>query len=301
MSVSAPVTNISRCSLHDGPGVRTVVYLAGCSLRCQWCHNPETFSKKPQLLYTETKCIHCARCARVCPEHHKIDGGSLRILSEGCTACGRCTEVCPTNALSLSCRMMRAEEVFEEIKKDAHYYKASGGGVTFSGGECLLQPEFVGELAAMCKSAGINTTVESAFCVPFANVEAILPAIDLFFADLKLPFPEKHRLYTGKDNSLILENIRRLSMLDTEIIVRIPVIPGVNDSDEDLRGFADILKTLGSAIRQVELLKYNNLAGSKYSLLGLTYTDFSREPQSDERMQALCAALSEACGIVCTF
>jgi len=301
MSVKAPISNISKCSLHDGPGVRTVIYLKGCDLRCRWCHNPETISFKKQILFSESKCIGCGRCVEICPTHHKVSGNSLIFLRDGCKGCGKCAEKCPALALSVCGDVREASEVFEDIKKDVHYYTASGGGVTFSGGECLLHPEFVREVAGLCKENGIHTAIESAMHVPFKNVEAVLPLIDLFYVDLKIPSPEKHLEYTGRDNALIIDNIRRLSYLSDNVILRIPVIPGVNDSDNDTRGFAEIIKSFGSGIKSVELLKYNNLAEGKYLASGQSYVSFADSPQSNGKMEALRYSLSEKCGRHCFF
>ena len=178
MPVSAPITNISRGSMHDGPGVRTVVYFKGCGLRCQWCHNPETLSAESQLLYISNKCIHCGKCVECCPEHHKICGNDMLFIRDGCTVCGKCAAVCPSLALSLCGEQKTPQQIFDEIKKDAHYYSSSGGGVTFSGGECLLYPRFVAETAGMCMESGIHTAVESAFFVPWQNVQSVLPHVD---------------------------------------------------------------------------------------------------------------------------
>ncbi len=301
MSVSATITNISRGSLHDGPGVRTVVYFKGCALRCKWCHNPETLSSKKQILYIPTKCIHCGKCIELCPQHHKILGNDMAFLREGCAACGKCAVSCPSLALSLCGEEKTAPELFEEIKKDAHYYISSGGGVTFSGGECLLYSDFVAEVTRMCKEHGIHTAIESAFFVPWEKVEEVLPFVDLFFADLKIPNSEKHRKFTGQDNRLIIENITKLSNKHSNIILRIPVIPGVNDSDDDIYAFAEIIKTFGKGIKEIELLKYNNLAESKYKIAGKEYTKFADSSQTDGEMKKICSILNEKCNISCYF
>lgn len=301
MSVSAPVTNLSRGSLHDGPGVRTVVYFKGCGLRCRWCHNPETLSPKKEILFLPNKCMHCGGCVDVCPEHHKIVGNDMVYLRDGCTACGNCAEECPTGALSVCGELRTPGDLFEELRKDLHYYIQSGGGVTFSGGECLLYPEFVAETAKKCRENGIHTAVESALYVPWKNIERVLPFTDLFFADLKIADPEKHRRYTGQDNTLILKNLQKLSEVHDNLHLRIPVIPGVNDSAEDIGGFAEILRGLGEGVRDVELLRYNPLAESKYLFSGREYTCFADSAQTDAEMESLRFQLSERCRIPCFY
>ncbi len=301
MYVTAPITNISRGSLHDGPGIRTVVYFKGCGLKCKWCHNPETLSFKKQILYVPSKCIHCGKCIEICTECHKIVDDSMVLLRENCIGCGKCAEECPALALSLSGEDKTVDELYSEIIKDKHYYISSGGGVTFSGGECLLHTEFLLEILKKCKEDGIHTAIESAFYVPWENVEKVISYIDFVFADLKIPDSFKHKEYTGKDNSLIIENIRKLSNLHDNITIRIPVIPGVNDGEDDFNGFSEILKTFGEGIKGVELLKYNNMAESKYQISGESYTKFSENPQTDEEMKILCEKLSKKSGLNCYF
>ena len=301
MSLKAVITNISRCSLHDGPGSRTVIYFKGCALRCRWCHNPETLSPQKQLLYLPQKCIGCGRCVALCPQQHIVEANKMTLLRAGCTLCGKCADSCPTGALSLCGEEKTVAELLAEIEKDSHYYQATGGGVTFSGGECLLHPDFLAELARSCIEKGIHTAVETALFVPWSNVENLLPYIRLFYADLKIADPEKHREYTEKDNRLILDNLRRLSETAENIIVRIPVIPTVNDTTEDFAGFADILRTLGKGVQKVELLRYNHLAKSKYDILGAEYHSFSDEPQSERQMKQYADCLSDASGLPCCF
>jgi pyruvate formate lyase activating enzyme len=225
----------------------------------------------------------------------------MELLRDGCTVCARCTDACPTGALTLAGEQKNIDELLGEIEKDAHYYESSHGGVTFSGGECLLQSKFVAELSKQCHARGIHTAVETALYVPWKNVQDVLSHTDLFFADLKIADSKKHREFTGCSNELIIENLKKLSSAAKELIIRIPVIPSVNDGEDDIEGFASVLKTLGGALKHVELLKYNNLAKSKYDIAGMRYESFADEAQSDEQMKALAAALSDASGIKCAF
>ena len=293
MSLTAAVTNISRCSLHDGPGVRTVVYLKGCGLQCRWCHNPETLSPLPEILFVPGKCIGCGRCVCVCPDQHILRDGRIAFLRNGCTACGKCVQRCPTGALTICGESMCVDEVRAEVLKDRHYYGPSGGGVTLSGGECLLHSAFTAALLKACRAQGIHTAIESALFVPWTAIESVMEYVDLFFLDLKIADPEKHRLYTGQSNERILDNLHRLSHAVTgKITLRIPMIPGVNDSKEDLRKFGGLISSLGAGVTAVELLRYNHLAQSKYLLCGRDYEAFAVQPQSDEEMNVLCRDLS---------
>lgn len=297
MYIKGNISDISRGSLHDGDGIRTVVYFKGCGMRCKWCHNPENLSTKPEILYAPAKCIGCGECIKACPEGHKIGDGKVILVRENCTQCTKCAQVCPTGAISVSGREMTLDEVFAEIKKDMHYYSESGGGVTLSGGECLLQAEFCMELLKKCKSEGINTAIETALFVPFENVEKVMPYADLIFADLKHHDSAMHKEYTGQGNEIIIENIRKVSKTHDNIIIRIPLIPGVNDSTDDMKAFAGVINTFDDGIKGVELLKYNFLAESKYERMGMDYTSFGTGSQTKEKIEELSQVLGKCINI----
>jgi pyruvate formate lyase activating enzyme len=270
-----------------------VVYLNGCLMHCQWCHNPETISRQREILYLKTKCIRCGACLEVCPEHHHVVDNEMVFDREGCSGCGECADACPAGALNLCGESYTVERLMRELRKDKLYFDQSGGGVTLSGGECLLQADFCREVLMACRAEGIHTCIESAFFVPEENMLKVYPYVDHVFADLKLPDEVRHKKYTGQSNRLILENIRKLSGLHDRMVLRIPLIPSVNDTPEDMSLFAGIINTFDSGIQGVELLKYNYLAESKYTIAGKDYVSFGDSAQSDETMKLLCEALKK--------
>lgn len=291
------ITDISRCSLHDGPGVRTVVYFKGCGLRCKWCHNPETFTVVKDMMFLSTKCIKCGRCLEVCPQCHTVVDNEMQIDRSACKHCGRCVESCPAGALQMVGREVTVEEVMSEIRKDSHYYEMSSGGVTLSGGECLLQSEFAAALLEKCKEERIHTAIETALFVSWASVERVLPCVDLVYADLKLAEGWKHKEYTGQSNERILSNLKRLSEAGKQVIVRIPLIPGVNDAPDEIEKLGDVIGTLGSGVQAVEVLKYNYLAETKYQSIGLTWENFGKRTQSDEKLEHIRQQLKTITGL----
>lgn len=284
----AKIFNIARCSLHDGNGIRTVVYFKGCNLRCQWCHNPESISRNPEILFQKTQCIKCGRCVKLCPACHFISGDEVIYRRGKCSLCMRCVEACPNEALSICGKDMTVEEVFAEIIKDRCYYEASGGGITFSGGECLLYPDFLLQLLKMCKNAGINTAIETAFYIKWNCIEIVRKYIDTFIIDIKHRDNGVHKRWTGIGNTLIISNIKRISSLHPSILIRIPLIPNANDDNENLIGTAILVNTFGNGIKTIELLKYNNMAGNKYAAMNKKTMPFSNDPQDDETMIRKC-------------
>lgn len=258
--MNGTIFSIEHGSFVDGPGIRTTVFFKGCNLSCAWCHNPESQSVRREKLYFADKCCHCGRCREVCPS------------PDHCILCGRCVSVCPKGALQIFGYEASADEVFHEIAADKDFYGSTGdplrdGGVTFSGGECLLQPDFLLELEQKCKEAGIGTAIDTAGCVPQELLERILPYTDLFLYDLKVTDPEKHLKYTGKDNRLILSNYRFLIEKGKTVIVRVPVIPGVNDSAEDIDSLKAFYGSAGFPVK-TELLPYHRMGENKARALG---------------------------------
>ena len=294
MSLMGNISDFSRSSLHDGPGVRTVVYFKGCPLNCLWCHNPETLSAKKQILYTDIKCIFCRKCIKEFPDCHVIENDKVKVLYDKCTGCSKCSELCPTGALSLIGDKMTADEVMAVIKKDKHYFSESGGGVTLSGGECLLQADFCAELLKKCKEEGINTLIETALFVPKENVEKVIGLYSEIYADFKIADSKKHEKYTGQSNEIILENLENITKkAPKKVTVRIPLIPSVNDSDQDVKDFAQNLLPIAENLKGIEILRYNNLSKSKYEQAGMTYTDFG-EPQTEKEITRFAKELQNA-------
>jgi pyruvate formate lyase activating enzyme len=247
--MNGTIFDIQRFSVHDGPGIRTTVFMKGCPLRCRWCHNPEGLSVSQELQFFKEKCIGCGRCG---------DRASLEAAAK-----------CPTEALAVCGRRISAEDALKEVLKDRIYY-GNSGGITFSGGECLLQADFVASVLSLAKAEGIHTAIDTCGCVTWEAIEKTLPFCDLYLYDIKCINPDTHKAFTGVDNSLIIENLKKLSETGKEIWIRTPVIPGFNDTESEMTQIADLLSPL-SGIRQITLMPYHTLGASKYETLGLTY------------------------------
>ena len=246
-AVTGMIFDIQRFSVHDGPGIRTTVFMKGCPLRCKWCHNPEGLSPAPQVQFLGEACIGCGRC------------GGERTREAAL--------LCPSGALKLLGQAWSPEALLEAVLADREFYGAEGG-VTFSGGECLLQYPFVAHMLRLLKERGIRTAVDTSGEVPWEAFEAVLPYCDTYLYDVKTADPELHRSCTGRDNAQILQNLRELSHRGADLWIRIPVIPGVNDSEEEIRAMGRILAPLG--VRSVTLIPYHTLGQSKYATLGMS-------------------------------
>lgn len=259
------IFNIQRMSMHDGPGVRTTIFFKGCSLRCQWCHNPESINPKIEIEWKPYQCMECGDCIAACDSHARyIEGGEVTFRREKCAACGKCAEACVTGASVIAGKHMAVDEIVEEAEKDLEMYRITGGGVTCSGGEPLLQAEAVAEILRRLKQKGIHTAVDTAGNVPWTELEKVLPVTDLFLFDIKHMDSGMHRKFTGASNEQILKNFCSIPE-DKEIFVRVPVVKGVND--KSLKEIADFLKDRKN-VRLVELLPYHALGATKYEGLG---------------------------------
>lgn len=267
MAVEGLIFKTQRFALHDGPGIRTVVFFKGCNLVCEWCSNPESQDMRPQLLYDRSKCMHCLDCVSVCPSGAlSSKEGKLYLDSNLCTACGECTKVCRQDALSLSGEKVSIREVMDEVMKDFDYYQNSGGGLTLSGGEPLIQFPFAIELLKEAKRQQIHTCIETAGHITSGHMEAIASFTDLFLFDYKITDRDLHLQHTGQKNQLILDNLELLNKLGADIILRCPIIPGINDTRRHFQGIADI-SNRHQSIRSVEIMPYHNYGNFKYKQL----------------------------------
>lgn len=265
------VFSIQRFSLQDGPGIRTTVFLKGCPLKCDWCSNPESQSSKPELMYRSTNCRSCGACVEACqPGAITFEDGRPRLDRLTCDLCLECVKACPNNALEVTGQIMTLEEVVHEAGQDEMFYINSGGGVTLSGGEPLSQPDFTLGLLKGCKEKGLSTALDTCGHAPWESLEQALEYADLILFDLKHLDQEKHKQKTGLDNSLILENLKRVVQSGKAAVwLRIPVIPGFNDSEEYFRDLAALLQPM--PLEKISLLAYHKYGKSKYDALNRDY------------------------------
>lgn len=279
------VFDISRYCLDDGPGIRTTVFLKGCPLRCLWCHNPESNRKEIETGFDRGKCAGCRMCVQVCPQKcHEIRNGQHYFHRESCTACGSCAGVCDFDALTQMGKQMTVGQVIKTVERDRVFYKRSGGGMTVSGGEVLYQPEFTRELLRAAKESGISTCIETSGFGDTRKLMEIAAYTDLFLYDCKLMEPEAHRKATGVGNELILQNLRELDRLGKQTILRLPIIPGINDSIEHFEKVGELADTLGH-VQYLEVLPYHPLGLSKAALLGRKMPYHSTEVPKDETVE----------------
>jgi len=291
------VSDIQRFSVHDGPGIRTTVFLKGCNLHCRWCHNPETISPSAQLHIFDDKCIRCGACLKACPRgaHRLTAEGKREFRRDLCGVCGACAAVCYAQALVMVGRRMSAQAVADEALEDVDFYRNSGGGVTLSGGEPLVQRDFAVEVLRLCRQAGLHTAIETNLCRPWKHVASVLPFADLVMADIKVMDNSLHRRWTGRSNRAILANVLRLGRSAASLVVRTPIVPGVNDTVEAIRSIAEHIAGLPN-LAYYELLPYHPLGTGKYHSLGLECPTEAIAQPSRETMRLLAGAARQ-CGI----
>jgi len=280
------IFDIKRFATDDGPGIRTTVFLKGCPLDCLWCHSPESKSDDSELLFVRKKCVGCGSCESVCPEgvHSFLDHEHL-LDRKRCIQCGRCIEACLQEAIEIKGKRVTVQEVVEEVRKDIAFFRNTGGGVTFSGGEPTAQPQFLMSLLGSCKEEGIHTAIETCGFVEWKILSKIVEYVDLFLFDVKHIDSIRHRKLTGQSNDLILSNLKRLLQHSKPVEIRVPLIPKINDSDRHLIQLFSYVHSIG--LRSVTLLPFNEAAGSKYSWCGKRFALTRLKTQTEERLKKM--------------
>ncbi len=280
------IHKIEKFSLHDGPGIRTLIIMKGCPLRCLWCSSPHTQSNKPEILYIKSKCKGCGICIEICSEEAISRGeesSQIQTDRELCVSCGQCIEACPNGARELSGQYYTPKELFQEVKKDVVFYRRSGGGITIGGGEPTMQAEFVGEFLSICRSYFIHTAMETSALTSWDKLAPLLNLLDLVYIDLKHMDESTHIEWTGVSNREILKNIKRATEIN-QVILRIPLIPGFNDSVKNISESTKFAKTLGKNVLHLEILPYHQFGIHKYTELEREYAINSIQPPSDEHV-----------------
>jgi len=269
------IFNIKRFSVHDGPGIRTTVFLKGCPLSCTWCHNPEGINREISVWYNRSICIACGECVKNCPENaltiEQPDGKYIVIDRSACSLNGKCVEVCPSGAITFTGWTASAEEILAEVLKDTVYYESSGGGVTLSGGEPLFQPAFCKAILESCRKAGIDTALETCLYCDRSVLEDLIEVTDHFLVDMKIYDSGLHEKYTGRENSIIRSNIEFLTSSHKDIVVRVPLVKAITDTAENRRAIEEYINKINPGI-PVEYLDYNPFTKSKYQKLGREFS-----------------------------
>lgn len=290
-TLTAPITRIQRYSVHDGPGIRTVVFFKGCPLACKWCQNPETQSVSIDLMLNPELCIGCSACVNVCPQHK-----AKTLLEDrnpdrsACVRCGSCSNVCYSGAREMNGVQMTVQQVLSEVNREAVFYKNSGGGLTVSGGEPLMHSKFVRELFLEMKRFGVSTAIETCGYAPWKAIEEIVELTDTFLFDVKALDPEVHERFTGKRNELILKNLKKIAARGANIVLRFPLIPGVNDNQSMYEGLAQLAKELN--IKMVHIMPFHQMGSSKWDGMGMDYSFRDTKPLSMDVARAAETAIA---------
>jgi len=287
------IVNIMKYSIHDGPGIRTTVFFKGCPLNCQWCHNPESQGFGQDLMYRPERCVGCGQCLEICPSGATFSTeGKLSYRRDKCLVCGECSTVCHAGVRELVAKTMSVKEVMVEIEKDLIFYDESGGGATFSGGEALMQPDFLLEILKSCKKKEIHTAVETCGFVSLDSLQRISQYVGLFLYDIKLMDSGKHQDVTGVPNELVLSNLRWLTGHHPKVIVRVAIIPGINDDEENLCQLGDFVASL-KHVTEIHCLPYHKAGADKYRKLGLKYVLPDLKSPDSARMEEIARKLEE--------
>jgi len=286
------ILNIQKCCVHDGPGIRTTIFFKGCPLNCIWCHNPESQSYKTEIMYNQNKCTNCNKCITNCPNNAiSFSENNFLIHDDSlCKSCMNCVDFCISEAIQFAGKSYSISQLISEIKKDQVFYDDSNGGVTLSGGEVMCQIDFVEKLCKKCKENNIHVAIDTCGYVPYENFERITPYVDLFLYDIKLINSKKHFEFTGKPSELIINNLNKLSLNGANIILRLPIIEGINADNEHLNNLCSLISNLN--LQEINLLPYHDIGGYKYSNLNKNYNfDLMKKP-SDEILNHFKSTLS---------
>ena len=290
-SCTGIIFDVKRYAIHDGPGIRTTVFFKGCPLVCKWCHNPESWSAKPELGIRVARCIRCGRCTEICPnEAITLTNDGPSVDRAKCRVCGNCVESCPSGAREIIGKEVTVEDVLEEIEKDKVFYDQSGGGVTFSGGEPLMQPDFLYKVTGCCKSSQIHTAVDTTCYADTEVIKKISENTDLFLCDIKHMDSAVHQQFTGVPNELILTNLKWLALSGKNIIIRLAVVPGFNDEPSNIEKTAEFAASL-KGIERIDLLPYNTGGREKADRLTVDYPIMKTNKPSDEQIASIASTI----------